>query len=237
MLTNTPRPRASAGSSSRAPPRCIPLRHGQRRSAPVLHQAFGQHAPARFRKASDHVSAEALSGVFAALDQRCREALGDKVQIKRLAGMRFRQQVHQIEVEIPNRDLTPADVDAAVDRFEERYESIYGRGTALRNSGVEFITVRVEGTRPLAIPAMTADTIATGPATPVATRRVYFYREGFHDLPVYRWTDLAVGTRIEGPAIVERPDTTIVIGLTQRAEIEPLGNMIIERKTGAGDAK
>lgn len=191
--------------------------------------AFGQHAPARFKKASDHVSAEALSNVFAGLDKQCQDALGADVQIKRMVGMRFRQQVHQIEVEMPVRELTPEDIDAAVDRFETQYENIYGRGTALRNSGVEFISVRVEGIRPLSIPAMTADATGQGEAAPVATRRVYFYREGFHDLPVYRWTDLSVGSRIEGPAIVERPDTTIVIGLTQRAEIEPFGNMIIER--------
>lgn len=198
-------------------------------------QAFAQHAPARFRKASDHVSAEALGTLFSSLDARCVDALGTAVQIKRRVGMRFRQQVHQIEVDMPNRALTADDIDAAVDRFEALYESIYGRGTALRSSGVEFISVRVEGIRPLAIPAMKADITAQGEAAPVATRRVYFYREGFHDLPVYRWTDLPVGCQITGPAIVERPDTTIVIGLTQQAEIEPLGNMIIVRKNDAGD--
>jgi len=196
--------------------------------------AFGQHAPARFKKASDHVSADALTTALESLDAACRKALGNGVQIKRMVGMRFRQQVHQIEVEIPNRPLAAADIDDAVDRFETIYEQVYGRGTALRNSGVEFISIRVEGIRPLAIPSLKAEISQNLRADPVGMRRVYFYRRGFHELPVYRWTDLAVGTRIVGPAIVERPDTTIVVGLEQRAEIEPFGNMIIEQRLAAG---
>lgn len=197
--------------------------------------AFGQHAPARFRKASDHVSAQALTAAFESLDEACRKGLGEGVQIKRMIGMRFRQQVHQIEVDMPNSVLAPVDIDSAVDRFEALYEQIYGRGTALRNSGVEFTTIRVEGTRPLAIPALRAEPGRATTAEAVGARRVYFYRKGFHDLPVYRWTDLAAGSCIQGPAIVERPDTTIVVGLEQRAHIEPFGNMIIEQVLEAGN--
>jgi N-methylhydantoinase A len=32
---------------------------------------------------------------------------------------------------------------------------------------------------------------------------------------------------IQGPAIVERPDTTVVVGIGQSLEIERYGNMII----------
>jgi len=196
--------------------------------------AFGQHAPARFKKASDHVSAEALSRAFEGLDAACRRALGESVQIHRMVGMRFRQQVHQIEIDMPSGPISPTDIDESINRFEARYEQIYGRGTALRSSGVEFITIRVEGIRPLDIPAMQAAKVTTGSAEPIAHRRVYFYRAGFHQVPVHRWSDLAPGSSLAGPAIVERDDTTIVVGLHQKAEIEPFGNMIIENTAGTG---
>jgi len=181
------------------------------------------------------VSADALSSAFDGLAADCQKALGDEVQTKRLVGMRFRQQVHQIEVDMPNRPLTDADIDESVNRFEEQYERIYGRGTALRNSGVEFISIRVEGIRPLEIPSLSAEKSTSTAIKSVATRKVYFYREGFHDLPVYRWDDLSVGSQIQGPAVVERADTTIVVGLNQRAEIEPFGNMIIEQQLRANE--
>ena len=61
--------------------------------------AFGQHAPARFKRASDHVDAAKLNEGFARLERLCRDALGPTTRIRRLVGMRFRQQVHEIEVE------------------------------------------------------------------------------------------------------------------------------------------
>lgn len=190
--------------------------------------AFGQHAPARFEKASDHVDAAALNKALDELVSRCRATLGDDLEVKRLVGMRFRQQVHQIEVEVPDKTLGAGDVDALVDRFEELYEQIYGAGTALRMSGVEFITLRVEGIVPLHVPDPKPVTSASGKPKAVSNRQVYFYGHGQLEVPVFRWAELAPGAVIDGPAIVERSDTTICIGVGHRAEIEQRGNMIID---------
>jgi N-methylhydantoinase A len=192
--------------------------------------AFGQHAPARFKRASDHIDAEALNAGFDQLVARCRKALGDDTQIKRLIGMRFRQQVHQIEVDVPAIRLNAAAIDALVDSFEQRYEQIYGKGTALRMSGVEFITLRVEGLTPVQRPDPRRLGNGGAAAKLAGMRKVYFYGAGFKETPVYRWEDLSPGQPVKGPAIVERPDTTIVIGIGHRAEIEPFGNLLIHLK-------
>ena len=83
------------------------------------------------------------------LEAQCRAALGDSARIERKVGMRFRQQVHEIEIDVPAKALQAADVDALVDRFEETYERIYGKGTALRMSGVEFTVLRTEAISPV----------------------------------------------------------------------------------------
>jgi len=62
---------------------------------------------------------------------------------------------------------------------------------------------------------------------PASRRKVFFYRSGFQESPVYRSADLGPGISILGPAIIERPDTTVVIGVEQALEIEPFGNMIL----------
>jgi N-methylhydantoinase A len=36
---------------------------------------------------------------------------------------------------------------------------------------------------------------------------------------------------IAGPAIIERPDTTVVVGVDQTLEIEPFGNMVLHLDT------
>ncbi|OFZ99400.1 MAG: hypothetical protein A3H35_19085 [Betaproteobacteria bacterium RIFCSPLOWO2_02_FULL_62_17] len=196
--------------------------------------AYGQHTPPRFKKASDHIDIGALNAGFEQLDARCRDALGKEARIARLVGMLFRQQVHEVFVDVPGNKLDAADVDALVERFQDNYEKLYGKGSALRGSGVEFTTLRTEAVTPVMRPAQAPLKAASGKAQPLGSRRVYFYRIGFRDTQVYRSEDLGPGMRIAGPAIVECPDTTVVIGVDQSLEIEPHGNMIMNLgKAGA----
>jgi N-methylhydantoinase A len=190
-------------------------------------RAFGHHAPPRFKKASDHVDAVELNEGFARLEERCHAALGKDCRIERLVAMRFRLQVHEVPVEVPNKALTAQDLDDLVDRFERKYERIYGKGTALRSSGVEFITLRTEAIAPVQKPRPAPLAKKEGAAKPVGSRKVYFYKVGFRETPVYRSGDLGPGAKLAGPAIVERPDTTIMVGIGQHLEVEPYGNMII----------
>jgi len=189
--------------------------------------AFGERTPAHAKRASDHINTKALNEAFETLDARCRDALGRDTKIERLVGMLFRQQVHEVFVEVPNKVLDANDVDALVDRFQEKYEALYGKGSALRGSGVEFTTLRTEATTPVVKPSPAPQPLRTDAPKSVGSRQVFFYREGLLDTAVYRSGDLGPGHKIAGPAIVERPDTTVVVGSGQCLEIETYGNMII----------
>jgi N-methylhydantoinase A len=189
--------------------------------------AFGHHAPPRFKRASDHVHVEALNEGLETLARRCRAALGEDCRIERLVAMRFRLQVHEIPVAVPDKTLTAQDLDDLVDRFVEKYERIYGKDTALRSSGVEFNTLRTEATARVQKPVPAPMEPRQAAPRPGASRKVYFYRIGFKDTPVFRSEDLGPETRLDGPVIVERPDTTVMVGVGQRLEVEPYGNMIL----------
>jgi N-methylhydantoinase A len=193
--------------------------------------AYGEHAPARFKRASDHVDIKKFNDGFAELEKRGRDALGPDAQIKRSIGMRFRQQVHRIEIDVPAGTMDAPGINTLVDRFEEHYEQIYGKGTALRISGVEFVTLRVECITPVANPKRSLAIKKDRKLKAVGERDVYFYGHGLKRTPVYRSEDLGPGHKIAGPAIVERPDTTVVIGVGQRAEVEPYGNIVIHLKS------
>lgn len=190
-------------------------------------RSFGQHAPPRFKKASDHIDAAALNAGFEALEKRCHGALGKDCTIQRLVAMRFRLQVHEVPVDVPRKVLTAADLDDLVDVFEQKYERIYGKGSALRSSGVELTVLRTEALSPVLKPKQAKAVRKSGDLKPVQHRRVYFYRTGFAETPVYRSEDLGPGHNLPGPLIVERPDTTVVVGAGQRLEVEPYGNLII----------
>ncbi|MBM2323658.1 MULTISPECIES: hydantoinase/oxoprolinase family protein [Marivita] len=62
----------------------------------------------------------------------------------------------------------------------------------------------------------------------IATRKVHF-GDTWHDTAIYNRLSLPVGTRIPGPAILEQPDTTVLIEPNLTGVIDELGNTIIER--------
>jgi N-methylhydantoinase A len=63
---------------------------------------------------------------------------------------------------------------------------------------------------------------------PVAHRRVRFDGD-WHDTPVYARLDLPAGHVVPGPAILEQPDTTILVEPGLLARTDALGNLVLER--------
>jgi N-methylhydantoinase A len=192
--------------------------------------AFHQYAPRNFRVASEHVSAADLAEGLEALRERCQAAMGtDALTMRRYVGMRFRQQVHELAIELPDGDVTPQLVDALVDTFTERYETIYGKDTALRVAGVEFTVLRVDGHVPVTKPQPMPRSSATAPLPPSGQRPVYFEELGeLTPTGVYRPEDLAGGGTVAGPAVFELAGTTVVVGPNQHAVIDGHGHITIE---------
>ncbi len=69
-------------------------------------------------------------------------------------------------------------------------------------------------------PAGAADT------RPGASRRVW-YEAGWVETPIYRREQLAPGARLEGPAVIEQLDATIVAGPGDKVRADASGNLII----------
>ncbi len=66
----------------------------------------------------------------------------------------------------------------------------------------------------------------------IETRPVV-YPQGALQTPIYHGDDLQFGHQLEGPAIIVRRDTTILIRETDRAEMDRFGNLLI--KVAAGE--
>jgi N-methylhydantoinase A len=64
-------------------------------------------------------------------------------------------------------------------------------------------------------------------------RRAWFQRDEPTDAPIHLSASLAAGARVEGPAIVEEPTTTIVLYPRWVLSVGPTGDYLLER---SGDA-
>ncbi len=62
---------------------------------------------------------------------------------------------------------------------------------------------------------------------PIETRQVWFTR-GFETTPVYAREAIGVGSVIEGPAIVQQADATVLIDPGAKTRCDALGNLVID---------
>ena len=56
------------------------------------------------------------------------------------------------------------------------------------------------------------------------------FRDRWHDTAIYNRLDLPVGAVIHGPAILEQPDTTVLIEPGLTGTVDAYGNTIITRQ-------
>ena len=69
----------------------------------------------------------------------------------------------------------------------------------------------------------------TATAMPGARRRQVWMEGAWHDTAILPRLDLPVGARVAGPAILEQPDTTILVEPGFVAQVDAFGNLLIER--------
>ena len=183
------------------------------------------------------VPADRVNASFAPVLSRVRRSLedagfdGGDVTLARSVDMRYRYQVHEINVPIPPGDalLTEGDLDALYARFDELYEAAYGRGSAYRAAGKEIVTLRVTGSGALPKPALRP--LASGGEISAArkgARNAYFQELGdFVSTAVYDVARMRPGMVIAEPGIIETPITTVLINPGDQAVMDEFGNIRI----------
>jgi N-methylhydantoinase A len=146
--------------------------------------------------------------------------------IVRRLDMRYHGQGHEIEVSLP----PDTGVAALPEIFQAHYTAIYG--AALLDSPPVITTWKVEASA--APPELaTARPMATGAATPKATRKAYFGGD-YVPTPVYDRHDLRIGAVIDGPALIEERESTVVIGIGDRVQVDQFGNLVAELTSAEG---
>jgi N-methylhydantoinase A len=148
------------------------------------------------------------------------------VHVARFVEMRFRFQIHVLSVPVPEGPLDEDAVRALVRTFIEVYEARFGEGSAFEAAGVELTTFRVVASVPAAKPELQALPGGNGRVASETTRRVYAQGE-WHDARVLGQDAIHAGLELDGLAIVEMADTTIVIGHGQHAVVDQFGNIVI----------
>jgi N-methylhydantoinase A len=195
-------------------------------SSDVLH--IYEHA----ELVSSPFAAERWNEIFSGLEDRACAQLraegfaDDAIEFSRQADMKFSLQIHHVDVPVPSGALTDADMERQIETFIERYEAIYGKGSAFTGAGVQAGVFRVNGRGTIRTPALPR-LEATGRVEPVGTRDVYWEPDGFRRTDIYDGAALGPGADLIGPAIVEMSVTTVVVQPGQSARVDDYGSFVI----------
>lgn len=155
-----------------------------------------------------------------------------EVVIRRSVRMRYSMQVHDVEVPVKLGPLNDADVAQIDLDFERVHDQLFGKDSGYRQGGVQFTGFQVRIVGRTSKPALSASDVATVHVS--ETRPVYWYELArFAETPVRRTIGGASGDRIEGPALVELPDSVIVIRPGQIGHWDELGDFVVERRASA----
>ena len=156
-------------------------------------------------------------------------ATRESVQLRRVVEMRFRFQINVLSVPIPDGRIDAEKIRQLVARFIESYEARFGEGSAFEAAGIEMTTFRVVGRSPGARPTLAAlEASADADQHPESTRRIFSGGE-WQNARVLRHEALRPGFTLDGLAVVEMKDTTIIVGGGQQATVDKLGSLIIRQ--------
>jgi len=156
-----------------------------------------------------------------------------RIQLQRIANFKYYGgfEAVPLSIAIEGRPFDRAALDAALARFASEHVREYNY--VLDDVPVELQLIRLVAYGLIERPSLRqGDTTGTATAAETGTRDVFFEEEnGFVSTKVYDRDRLHPGARLEGPAIVEQMDSTVLIRPGMSADVDRYFNLILE--TGA----
>lgn len=178
----------------------------------------------------DAVEMADVHAVLAAQEAEGRRLIGQEkialttVRAEYSADMQFIGQTHLLRVTLPSARPGREEMQR---RFEAAYHARFRVSLPTIRANLVNLNVSVIGERPaLDLSRLIDPAGRKARAEPAAHRKVWF--DGWHDTPVY-WRDhLPLAVDLQGPAIIEQMDTTVVIDPGARVTQDADGNLIVE---------
>jgi N-methylhydantoinase A len=158
-------------------------------------------------------------------DLLARSGAADGVTIERLVDMRYAGQGFTVSVPLPDGDLDDRLAEPLRLRFGDEYERRFG--SRLPTGESEALHWRLVARVQTRTDHVSIDATATGEPRR-GEREVYFPEiGGFVPSVVYDRYAIPAGSVLEGPALVQERESTVVVGPNATAEKDELGNLTL----------
>ena len=171
------------------------------------------------RRRLGSVTADTLQDEYERLaDEVFRKAdTATEITLQRRADLRYAGQSHELTIDVPD-GCAP---DSVAARFHDTHERV--RGYAM-DDPVELVNLRLVGTGPASRPEITHEGTDMEPCG----KREAVFDGRFREVPVYDREQLAPATRIDGPALFEGDESTVILPPEWDATVDDRGTLELE---------
>jgi 5-oxoprolinase (ATP-hydrolysing)/N-methylhydantoinase A len=155
----------------------------------------------------------------------------ETMRIERYAECRYVGQGYELRVVATGGPIDDAWLAELESAFHEIHEREYAH--SFRGSSVELVNIGVQGIGQLG--GVQFAELAAGASPPALGVRPVWFEDGaaWREADVYARDGLPAGARIDGPAIVEQEDSTVVIPPGYQATVDAVGTMVIRSEATA----
>ena len=152
----------------------------------------------------------------------------ERRELERSADLRYAHQGFEVTVEMAGTTVEQDSMEAMIQAFHQEHRRLFGFSL---DQPVEVVTLRVTARGQMESVRMSR--IPRGPGAPAGAllgqRPAYFEdTAGFVACDIYDRASLPPGSALDGPAILENIDSTVVIDPGWRARIDEYGNSIMQ---------
>ena len=156
-------------------------------------------------------------------------AAGAALHEERIAFMRYKGQGHEIEVPLPTRELTAADLPHLLQQYELEYRAQFHR--SVPGMVIEIMNWAVTIATEPAVSVAEDGEMGSGREVTGEAHEVYFGpQQGTLSCPLYRRAGLQAGDVVAGPALIVEDQTTTLVGIGFVAQVDGRGNLILEKR-------
>lgn len=147
-----------------------------------------------------------------------------EVELNYQLDLRYSGQAYELTVSLPGESFSKDHLESGIDRFHELHQELYGY--AMPDEPIELITLRLAGTVPTE--RITDEPTIEDRESIKSSRNVYFEEQGFVETPIVDRAALAIGEKLEGPAIIEESGCTSIVLPETTATVSEHGNLLIQ---------